>query len=133
MYDNSAIFLYTSSKFIGIVVFSIIYISHIFPDYIYISYETALILNGFMYFSAILRATCGGTLNMQLISDIPHKRALFCTYKFAAISLGHFLGTLCAAYIYHYNGMKNVSLIGAIFCSISFGCCCLLWFNMKRH
>eukprot|EP01084_Bolivina_argentea_P070272 127769_1 len=111
MYDNSAIFLYTSSKFIGIVVFSIIYISHIFPDYIYISYETALILNGFMYFSAILRATCGGTLNMQLVKDIPHKRALFSSYKLSFIALGKLLGLLCAAYVYHYDGLKMVSLI----------------------
>eukprot|EP01083_Nonionella_stella_P156810 508212_1 len=131
-HDSTAIFLYTLSKLIGSIVFGLIYISH-FTDKITISYPIALIFTGLMYFSSMLRFASGATLNMEIISQEPHKRAIFISIKKSVNALGNLLGTLCAVYGYEYDGMKSVSLYGTLICSISFGSCCLLWFNMKKH
>eukprot|EP00484_Ammonia_sp_Unknown_P031070 CAMPEP_0197030658 /NCGR_PEP_ID=MMETSP1384-20130603/9845_1 /TAXON_ID=29189 /ORGANISM="Ammonia sp." /LENGTH=326 /DNA_ID=CAMNT_0042460049 /DNA_START=422 /DNA_END=1399 /DNA_ORIENTATION=+ len=124
-FDSSAVFLYTLSKFVGAFVFAVIYLSE--TVHLQISYEAALVLTAFMYFSSMLRNTCGGTLNMQLIQEKPHQQAMFNSAKRSVIALGQICGSFVAAYMYSYDGMKTVSLVGTGICAISSVSCCVLW------
>ena len=127
-HDSTAIGLYTMSKVLSFVCFFIMYIwFDTLPIYV------ALLITFTMYFCSMVRNTTGGTLNMQLVEDIPNRRAQFSAYKLSFMSIGSIMGYYFGSMIYEDFGIRYIALTGMIVAATSSCCCFLLWYRMKRQ